>query len=187
MDQKHLVKVSKRLARVLRHDPGRVGLVLDSAGWVPVDALLTAMHLSRAEFDTVVASNDKRRFAIETGSDGVTRVRASQGHTIPVDLQLAALTPPERLYHGTSSRVISSIYTTGINRGSRHHVHLSEDTVTARRVGSRRAGAVTILLVDAGAMARDGHLFYRSANGVWLTDHVPVAYLLGSADNDGMG
>ena len=96
--------------------------------------------------------------------------------------QTLGLTPaplPPRLYHGTSANVLTSIRATGLNRGGRHHVHLSADTDTARRVGARRGGAVVIITVDAAAMARDGTPFYRSANGVWLTEAVPPAYLLG--------
>jgi putative RNA 2'-phosphotransferase len=166
------------MSRVLRHDPGRVGLTLDSAGWVPVDDFLAAMRIDRADLDVVVAGNDKQRFAVHRGPDGVERIRASQGHTIPIDLGLLPQAPPTYLYHGTSAAVIDSIRATGINRGGRHHVHLSVDTDTARRVGARRSGAVVVLTVDAAAMARDGHEFYRSANGVWLTDAVPAGYLV---------
>src|SRR5690242_16694544 len=117
MDRTRLVKLSKRMSKVLRHDPGRVGLVLDPAGWVPVD------------------------------------------------LGLAPATPPDLRYHGTGVAAVASIRATGLHRGDRHHVHLSSDVDTARRVGARRGGPVAILVVDAATMARDGHAFYRSANG----------------------
>ncbi|MFE9914661.1 RNA 2'-phosphotransferase [Micromonospora sp. NPDC005553] len=178
MEREHLVKLSKRLSKALRHDPGRAGLVLDPAGWTPVDALLAALRIERAELDAVVASNDKQRFAVERGTDGVLRIRANQGHSVPVDLGLPSVTPPDRLYHGTSADALESIRATGLHRGGRHHVHLSTDTETAYRVGARRAGRVVILTVDAAAMAADGHVFHRSANGVWLTDAVPASYLL---------
>lgn len=165
------------MSKVLRHDPGGSGLVLDAGGWVPVDAFLAALRIGRDELDAVVAGNDKRRFAVERGADGVERIRASQGHSIPVDLGLAPVVPPERLFHGTNAVALESIRANGLNRGCRHHVHLSADTDTARRVGARRAGTVVVITVDAGAMARDGYVFYRSANGVWLTDAVPPAYL----------
>lgn len=178
MRHNDLVRLSKRMSRVLRHDPGRAGLELDPSGWVPVETLLTALRMTRSEFDAVVAGNDKRRFAVEQGPDGIERVRASQGHTIQVDLQLPPTLPPDRLYHGTSTGAVASILATGINQGSRHHVHLSADTETAHRVGARRGGKVAIFVIDAASMARDGHAFYRSANGVWLTDQVPSPYLL---------
>jgi putative RNA 2'-phosphotransferase len=175
--EKQLTRLSKRLSRALRHDPAAAGLTLDAAGWIPVDALLAAMRIDRADLDAVVAGNDKRRFAVETGPDGVERIRASQGHSVPVDLGLTPATPPDLLYHGTGTTALASIRGTGLHCAARHHVHLSPDRETAHRVGARRRGPVAILTVDAAAMARDGHLFYRSANGVWLTDEVPPRYL----------
>jgi putative RNA 2'-phosphotransferase len=172
VNDRELVRLSKRMSLALRHDPARFGLTLDAAGWVPVDRLLAALRIGRPELDAVVAGNDKQRFAIEGG-----RVRANQGHSVTVDLGLTPLAPPPLLYHGTGAAAIESIRATGLHRGGRHHVHLSADTATARRVGARRGGAVVVLTVDAAAMARDGHVFYRSANGVWLTDAVPAAYL----------
>lgn len=172
-----MIKLSKRMSLVLRHDPGRAGLVLDAAGWVPVDELISALGMRRDQFDAVVVGNDKRRFAVERGADGVERVRASQGHTVPVDLGLEPVVPPDRLFHGTSARAVGSIRAAGLNRARRHHVHLSADVRTARVVGSRRGDDVAILVVDAAAMSRDGYAFFRSANGVWLTDRVPAEYL----------
>jgi putative RNA 2'-phosphotransferase len=177
VERTQLVRLSKRLSKALRHDPGRAGLVLDEAGWVPVDELLDAMHIARADLDLVVAGNDKQRFAVERGADGVERIRASQGHSIRVDLGLTPVEPPAVLFHGTSATAAESIRDTGINRGGRHHVHLSADRETAQRVGSRRPGPVSILTVDAAGMAAAGHAFYRSANGVWLTAEVPPAYV----------
>ncbi|MEU6077922.1 RNA 2'-phosphotransferase [Micromonospora sp. NPDC047074] len=177
MDHRAMVRLSKRMSRALRHEPARVGLVPDQGGWVPVEDLLGALRIDRADLDAVVADNDKQRFAVERGADGVERVRASQGHSIPVDLGLTPCPPPARLYHGTSDTALDSIRATGLHRAGRHHVHLSPDEATAQRVGARRAGGVVVLTVDAAAMARDGHVFYRSANGVWLTDAVPAGYL----------
>ncbi|HEX6970060.1 MAG TPA: RNA 2'-phosphotransferase [Micromonosporaceae bacterium] len=177
VDRARLVRLSKRLSKVLRHDPGQVGLVLDPAGWVPVSDLLAALGIERAELDAVVAENDKQRFAVERGPDGVERIRANQGHSVPVDLGLRPIRPPERLYHGTSAAALDSIHATGLHRGKRHHVHLSADVTSAIRVGARRRGTVAVITVDSAAMARDGYVFYRSANGVWLTDAVPPAYL----------
>ncbi len=169
--------MSKRLSLALRHRPDAYGLRLDRAGWVPVADVLAGLGISRAQLDAVVAGNDKQRFAVETGPDGTDRIRASQGHSVPVDLGLIPAAPPPRLFHGTGEAVLDAIREQGLRRGGRHHVHLSPDVATARRVGARRGGAVVVLTVDAAAMAEAGYLFYRSANGVWLTDAVPPAYL----------
>ena len=120
-----------------------------------------------------VETNDKQRFAFDASGE---MIRANQGHSAPVDLQLEEREPPEVLYHGTVERFLPSILDEGLNRGKRHHVHLSKEMVTARKVGARR-GKPVILKVDAGRMHRDGHKFYLSANGVWLTDAVPPGYL----------
>ncbi|MFJ8579656.1 RNA 2'-phosphotransferase [Micromonospora sp. NPDC093277] len=177
MDHRDLVRVSKRMSLALRHRPDRFGLTLDLAGWTPVADLLAALRITRIQLDAVVAGNDKQRFAVERGPDGVDRVRANQGHSVPVDLGLAPATPPGRLFHGTSDSAVPAIRVEGLRRGRRHHVHLSPDVETARRVGARRGGAVVVLTVDAAAMAENRYVFYRSANGVWLTDSVPPAYL----------
>ena len=173
MHPRDAVRRSKRLSYVLRHAPDSVGLTLDAAGWVDVDALLEALGWTRAELEQVVASNDKRRFALdETG----TRLRASQGHSVAVDLGYAAQTPPPVLFHGTAERNLPAIEAEGLRPGRRHAVHLSPDAVTARAVGARH-GRPVVLRVDAEAMARDGAVFTRSANGVWLVDAVPPARL----------
>ncbi|WP_026211674.1 RNA 2'-phosphotransferase [Longispora albida] len=166
-----VVKISKRMSRALRHSPERLGLRLDEGGWAEISDLLAALGISREELDMVVAENDKQRFAIEG-----TRIRASQGHSIDVDLGYEPKDPPVVLYHGTPIGNIASIRATGLSKGGRHHVHLSGDTDTARRVGARR-GRPVIITVHSGRMAADGHAFYQSANGVWLTEHVPPAYL----------
>ena len=172
------VRASKFLSLVLRHNPALVGITLDEAGWTDVATLLTAcaahgVSISRAELDALVASSDKQRFALS--SDG-KRIRANQGHSVPVDLGLPARQPPERLYHGTVADFLSSIRRTGLERRARHHVHLSVERATATSVGSRR-GRPVILTIRAGEMARAGHLFYLSENGVWLTEQVPAAFI----------
>jgi putative RNA 2'-phosphotransferase len=181
VDHRDLVRVSKRMSLALRHRPDRFQLTLDGAGWVPIADLLAALRITSADLDAVVAGNDKQRFAVERGPDGVDRIRASQGHSVPVDLGLVAAPPPDRLFHGTSAAVLPAIRAEGLRRGRRHHVHLSPDEETARRVGARRSGTVVILTIDAAAMSANGYLFYRSANGVWLTDTVPPAYLTAPA------
>ena len=176
MDERRTVKVSKYLSKHLRHQPERIGLVLDAQGWTEIDALLRAaaahgFPITRAELDHAVAANDKKRFAVE-GS----RIRASQGHTVEVDLGLPVAEPPAYLYHGTVARFLDAIRAEGLRPMARHHVHLSADRETATRVGARR-GRPVVLNVDAGAMHRAGHVFHLSANGVWLTDSVPPEFL----------
>lgn len=173
-----LVRTSKFLSLVLRHRPEQIGITLDAAGWVAVDELLAAARrtgfpLDRATLERVVAENDKRRFALSP--DG-QRIRASQGHSVGVDLGLEAQAPPDVLFHGTAARFLESIRSEGLKAGSRTHVHLSADEATARVVG-RRHGSPVVLRVKAGAMHRDGHEFYRSDNGVWLARAVPAKYL----------
>ncbi|MFR9794521.1 RNA 2'-phosphotransferase [Streptomyces sp. MS06] len=176
MDDRRVVKVSKYLSRHLRHRPDRIGLTPDAAGWVEIDVLLAAaaahgFPLTREELDLVVALNDKQRFAVEGD-----RIRASQGHSIDVDLGLPPATPPPYLYHGTVARNLDAIRAEGLRPMGRHDVHLSADRETAARVGARR-GRPVVLAVDAGALHRDGHVFHVSANGVWLTRAVPARYL----------
>ncbi|MEU3662627.1 RNA 2'-phosphotransferase [Streptomyces sp. NPDC032940] len=176
MDDRRTVKVSKYLSKHLRHQPDRIGLTLDEAGWVEIDTLIAAaaahgFRFTRHELDHVVATNDKRRFAVEG-----TRIRASQGHSIDVELGLPPADPPPYLYHGTVARALAAIRTEGLRPMNRHDVHLSPDRETATRVGARR-GRPVVLSVDAAAMHRDGHVFHVSANGVWLTKSVPPRYL----------
>ncbi|MFI5845307.1 RNA 2'-phosphotransferase [Catenuloplanes sp. NPDC051500] len=168
-------RTSKRIALVLRHRPDSAGITLTPAGWVPVPTLLKALDLTREQLGRVVAENDKQRFTIEQTPDG-ERIRANQGHSVTVDLGYAPQDPPELLYHGTADRNLASIRAQGLVRGDRHHVHLSPDPVTARTVGARH-GRPVVLTVDAARMAADGHAFFRSVNGVWLTDAVPPGYL----------
>ncbi|SDO09343.1 putative RNA 2'-phosphotransferase [Lentzea jiangxiensis] len=166
-----MIRLSKRMSKALRHQPERVGLTLDPAGWVPVTDLLTALGISEADMLEVVARNDKNRFTI-VGD----RIRANQGHSVEVDLGLPTATPPDQLFHGTVAQHLDDIMRDGLRPMSRHDVHLSPDRETARRVGARR-GRPLVLTVDARAMHENGHEFRLSANGVWLTQHVPASYL----------
>jgi putative RNA 2'-phosphotransferase len=177
------VRVSRRISMVLRHRPESAGLTLDANGWVPVADLLAALRLSRSELDAVVVGNDKQRFAIAEGPDGVERIRASQGHSrrVDVDLGLAPARPPAVLFHGTPAANLSSIMREGLRSQTRHHVHLSVDVSTAVRVGGRRSSDVLVLRVAAEEMEAAGHTFQQSDNGVWLTATVPPRYI--SIDN----
>lgn len=169
---------SKFLARVLRHEPELIGIPLDRHGWVQVDELLHKLKtvgrdLTRVQLLEIVELNDKRRFTLS--SDG-RRIRAAQGHSVEVDLELPSIIPPDTLYHGTASQSLDAIFETGLNPGRRRQVHLSPDPETATRVGQRH-GKPTVLRIDAATMHAAGHAFYRADNGVWLTDSVPAAYL----------
>lgn len=175
---RRLVRVSKWLALHLRHRPERIGIRLDPAGWVAVDDLLAAARasgfpLSRWQLDEVVAGNDKGRYELD--AEG-RRIRARQGHTVPVDLGLVPVDPPPVLYHGTVEAALAAIGAEGLRPMGRHHVHLSPDVPTATAVGRRR-GAPVVLEVEAAAMAVAGHLFYLTGNQVWLTARVPPEFL----------
>ena len=163
--------LSHRLSYLLRHAPQDAGLTLQAGGWVPVVDVLAALGVSPAQLERVVAESDKQRFSLSGG-----RIRANQGHSVPVELQLPARQPPEMLYHGTVASALESIRRTGLGRQQRHHVHLSPDTDTARTVGERR-GPPVVLVVGAARMAQAGHVFYCSENGVWLTDSVPPEFI----------
>ena len=171
-------RTSRRLSYVLRHRPDSVGIVLDPGGWTDVDALLAALDaaglpLTRAQLDHIVEHNDKRRFAFDgTGA----RIRASQGHSVPVQLGYVPRPPPDVLFHGTAARHVEAILREGLRPGRRHAVHLSPDIPTAVVVGRRRGTAV-VLRVDAAGLAAEGAVFTRSANGVWLVDHVPPRHV----------
>ncbi|MFE1170953.1 RNA 2'-phosphotransferase [Streptomyces sp. NPDC058773] len=176
MNHQRSVRLSKYLAKHLRHEPDRIGITLDAQGWVPVAELMAAaarhgFPFTRAELAAVVADNDKQRYVI----DG-DRIRANQGHSVPVDLDLPPAVPPPVLFHGTVARNVAAIRDEGLRPMARHAVHLSPDRETATRVGGRR-GKPVVLTVDAAAMHRAGHVFRVSANGVWLTDRVPPRFL----------
>jgi putative RNA 2'-phosphotransferase len=172
-----VVTISKFLAKHLRHAPDALGLTLRPGGWVSVDELLTASErigfpITYDELIECVETNDKKRFSFEDSGD---LIRANQGHSVEVYLQLEEKQPPDVLYHGTVERFLASIMADGLKPGKRHHVHLSKDVETARKVGSRR-GKPIVLQVDAGKMHDAGFQFFVSVNGVWLTDSVPAVF-----------
>ena len=178
MTEKETIKTSKFLSLILRHEPERVGLKLGDAGWVAVDELLRAVNqhgftLTPDQLKHVVATSDKKRFAF---SDDGLRIRASQGHSVEVDLQYTPQPPPELLYHGTAIRFLDSIRKEGLLHMERHAVHLHVDAETSLDVGSRH-GKPVLLTVRAGDMHRVGHEFRISANGVWLVKHVPPEFI----------
>ena len=176
---KKLVEISKFLSLVLRHKPETIGLPLDQGGWAQVDELLSAakragIPLDQEVLQQVVEQNDKQRFAFSADH---LRIRASQGHSIFVALELEPLIPPEFLFHGTATRFLPSIRAQGLIPKGRQQVHLSPDEGAAVKVGQRH-GKPIVLTIQAGRMDADAFRFYRSANGVWLTDKVPVAYII---------
>ena len=178
-EEKHFKNVSRFLALILRHEPQVIKLDIDKQGWGSIDYILANApanlgEISRDLIDQIVAENDKRRYAIS--ADGQF-IRALQGHSIEVDLQLKVTLPPVTLYHGTVEGFIPSINDLGLLPRSRQHVHLSADVETATRVAARRKGKTVLLSVDCKAMLADGHNFYLSENSVWLTDAVPARYL----------
>jgi putative RNA 2'-phosphotransferase len=181
MDEKQMVRASKRISLHLRHAPGEIGLVLGRGGWVRVDELLGALgshglRLTRDQLDEIVSRSDKQRFAFdETG----VLIRANQGHSVPVELDLPESVPPDVLFHGTVADALPAIWREGLRPMARHQVHLSAAEETAVQVGARR-GKPVVLRVDAARMAGDGHRFFVSANGVWLVDSVPPRYLTGA-------
>lgn len=178
MNPKEVKKLSKFLSLVLRHQPETIDLSLDEGGWAKVEELIQKSRLQQLELDFeklsyIVESNDKQRFSF---SPDHKKIRANQGHSIPVNLGLMAQEPPSLLFHGTATRNVEAIQQKGLIKGARHHVHLSTERETAIKVGMRY-GKPVVLQVNAGAMYREGFAFYCSENGVWLTDHVPTQYI----------
>ena len=170
--------ISKLLSLVLRHQPEVLGIQLDQNGWTEVDFLLERLKdkFSEIDFDRleeVVCTNDKQRFSFNAD---LTKIRANQGHSVNVDVELKPQLPPEFLYHGTVEKFLDGIRSEGLKKGSRLHVHLSRDLETATKVGSRRGNPV-ILTIRARQMSNDGHVFFLSENGVWLCEFVPSHFI----------
>ncbi|MBS1795478.1 MAG: RNA 2'-phosphotransferase [Acidobacteria bacterium] len=178
MDDKRRTKISKFLSLVLRHKPEEIGLTLEENGWVAVDKLIKACagygkKFTLAELREVVETNDKKRFAFDASG---RKIRASQGHSVDVEIEFEERDPPPELFHGTAEKYVGEIFAEGLKKMSRHHVHLSADTATAQKVGVRH-GKPVIFRIDTARMLAAGHKFYVSANGVWLTDAVPPEFL----------
>jgi putative RNA 2'-phosphotransferase len=181
ISEKENTRLSKLLSYVLRHKPGEIGIALDENGWTGVNDLLEKLSNRNESIDLsilkhIIETNSKRRFAF---NDDFSKIRASQGHSIEVELGYAAKQPPEILYHGTVEKFSSRIFQDGLRKMERHHVHLSADKLTAVKVGERR-GKPVILKIKAAEMFSNGFNFFLSDNGVWLTDHVPKDYIIGT-------
>lgn len=173
-----IVKTSKFLSLVLRHNPSKIDLILDAQGWANVEDLLEKMNrnrfnINRQDLELIVEENNKQRFSF---SEDGSMIRANQGHSISIDLELEAVKPPVQLYHGTASKTVSVILKDGLKKMKRQHVHLSDNLDTATNVGGRH-GKPVVLVVESRLMYKDGFEFYCSDNGVWLTDRVPAKYL----------
>ena len=178
INEKQKIRISKFLSLVLRHKPQTIGIELDENGWTDVETLIEKSKQKGLDFDLeildyVVETNSKKRFAF---NDDKSKIRASQGHSIQIDLGYTTQMPPTILYHGTGQQSVEIIKKTGLKKLQRHHVHLSQDLETATAVGKRH-GKPFIFKVLAAQMQADGHEFFVSENGVWLVDFVPVEYL----------
>lgn len=173
-------KLSRLLSYVLRHKPEKIGIGLDAHGWTDISKLILQLkeygyEVTLDELKEIVKSNDKQRFSID---EDLSKIRANQGHSVKVDLQLENKRPPAQLYHGTPKYFVESIFKHGLSKKTRHAVHLSEDVETAIAVGSRR-GEFEVFVINSGLMHFDGYKFQQSANGVWLTESVPAKYIKG--------
>jgi len=173
-----LKETSKFISLILRHKPETIGITLDEHGWANVDELIAGVAkthpIDMAILEQIVAEDEKQRYSF---NEDKTLIRANQGHSIPVDVELEEKQPPEILFHGTGEKYVSSINGQGLIPKSRLYVHLSSDEATALKVGQRH-GKPFIYKVKSGEMYKDGYKFYRSVNGVWLTKSVPVKYLI---------
>ena len=178
LSEKQITHLSKFLSLVLRHQPETIGIELDQNGWTDVDTLIKksgscGIKLDQETLKHIVATNSKKRFAF---NDTFDRIRASQGHSIEIELGYTSQKPPEILYHGTGEKSVQSILDTGLEKRNRQQVHLSADVETAIKVGQRH-GKPFVFKVLAEQMYNDKFEFFISDNGVWLTDNVPAKYL----------
>lgn len=172
------IALGRFLSLVLRHHPQAAFVTLDAHGWADVEALLSGCSragkpLDREDLERIVQENSKQRYSF---NEDHTKIRANQGHSLPVDVELTQAVPPDVLYHGTATRFLDSIRQKGITAASRQYVHLSADVDTARTVGARH-GKPVVLVVDTRTMVQDNQLFYRSKNQIWLCRAVPWQYV----------
>lgn len=183
----NLDSLSKFLSLILRHKPEIIGIKLDKNGWADVEELIsgvnrTGRRLTYEMLKEIVLTDNKQRYSF---SDNHLKIRANQGHSINVDVELKEKTPPDVLYHGTADKSVASIFTYGLLPQSRLYVHLSSDKETALKVGARH-GDPAILVIAAGHMAKDGYKFYLSENNVWLTKTVPAKYIWKMTSREGL-
>ena len=180
LTQKQLTALSKFLSLILRHKPETVNLSLDSEGYIDINQLISNInnnseyYITRATLDHIVTTDSKQRYSY---NETKTKIRANQGHSIPVDLHLTPQIPPEIQYHGTSKRFLDSILSDGIKPMSRQYVHLSSDSTTAAIVGKRHGDSPIIFMIETKPLIDSGYQFYLSENKVWLTDYIPAKYL----------
>lgn len=177
MNKTDLVKISKFLSLVLRHKPEEIDLILDKNGWANVNDIIDKSKQLNLDFNTIkkiVDASEKKRFQL---SEDQSKIRANQGHSVTIDLELQEVEPPEILYHGTATRFIESIKKHGLCSKERNHVHLSNDIKTAMEVGKRH-GRPIILKINAIEMYKQGMQFYLSENSVWLTRDVPIKFII---------
>ena len=175
---KNDARLGRFLSLILRHHPEAAGITLDAHGWADVGALLrgicdTGWQIDRETLERIVREDNKQRY---TFNEDCTKIRANQGHSIPVDVGLRRVQPPQYLYHGTAARFLPAIQAEGIKRMGRQYVHLSPDYQTAVAVGRRHGSPVVVLRIEAGTMAQSGVTFFLSENGVWLCEYVPPEY-----------
>ena len=178
INEKQITQISKFLSLVLRHQPEIIGIQLDQNGWVNVSELIEKANKYGVSFDNdllhhIVQTNSKKRFAFNETLD---KIRASQGHSIAIELGYESQKPPAILYHGTGKKSVESIIDKGLEKRDRQHVHLSSDIETAIKVGQRH-GKPFVFIVLAEQMHEDNFQFFIADNGVWLTDNVPAKYL----------
>lgn len=183
MDSKELKNKSRYLSLLLRHKPEKENLFLDEKGYVQVSELLSKLNLSMNELEWIVDNNDKKRFSF---NENKTKLKANQGHSINIQLELKKIVPPNILFHGTTISNQNFIMKSGLKKMSRHHVHLTDNQATAHDVGIRYAkynNKVWIVVVDAMKMYNDGYEFFKTENNVYLTDHVPCNYIIKDYEN----
>ena len=179
------VSLGRFISLILRHKPETIGIELDGEGWADVDELIDGVnragkYIDRETLERIVCENNKKRYTLSP--DG-KRIRANQGHSIDVHIEMEKHDPPDKLYHGTAERFLDSIKESGIKRMSRQYVHLSPDVETAFAVGKRH-GKPIVLVIDAASMAADGYVFMLSANGVWQSEDIPWKYVAEVIRND---
>ncbi len=173
----NLIKISRFISLILRHKPETIGITLDEHGWANVEELIVGVNkkylIDIQILEKIVNEDNKNRYSF---NEDKTMIRANQGHSIPVDVELKKLNPPDILYHGTGEKYVESTERQGLIRKNRLYVHLSDNIEIAEKVGKRH-GKPVIYEIDCKKMIEDGIEFFKSENNVWLVESVPVKYL----------